>query len=180
MTTSRNRYRFGQRMNQSKWRRKFRSLWPRTFRTAGSILAQLLTYHKGAHHKLVILDEPENSLHPDAQHLLREFLFDLTEGGQTQVVYATHSAAMINPMRPDQIRVLVRGKSGQTATTKLLSRPTDANFFGLRTSLGMSAADSLLFAPITITCRSRVEGRCAQPPLPCVGAASRTLAYASQ
>jgi hypothetical protein len=125
-----------------------------------TLAAELITYHRGAHHKLVLIDEPENSLHPDAQHLLREFLFGITSDGRTQVVYSTHSAAMINPMRGEQVRVLVRAKAGATATTKLLSRPTDANFLGLRTSLGMSPADSLLFAPVTVITEGATEVGC--------------------
>lgn len=125
-------------------------------------LSELITYHRGAHHKLVLLDEPENSLHADAQHLLREFLFGLTADGRTQVIYATHSPAMLNPMRGEQVRVLYRDRSDdkQYATTRLLPRPEEANFHAVRTSLGISLGDSLVYAPVTVITEGITEVRC--------------------
>ncbi len=125
-----------------------------------TFLAELITYHRGAHHKIVLLDEPENSLHADAQHLLREFLYNLTSDGKTQVIYATHSPAMVNPMRGTQLRVLYRTTESGFATSKLLPKPEQSNFLGLRTSLGISAADSLLYAPVTVITEGSTEQAC--------------------
>ena len=50
-----------------------------------TLLAELLTRSVNAGHRIIIIDEPETSLHADAQHLLREFLFGLTTAGNTQV-----------------------------------------------------------------------------------------------
>lgn len=125
-------------------------------------LGELVTYHQSAHHKVVLIDEPENSLHADAQHLLREFLFAMTEDGKTQIIYATHSPSMLNPMRGHQIRVLhrVMSKNGKFGTTRLLPAPEEANFLAVRTSLGISAGDSLLYAPVTIVTEGITEVRC--------------------
>ncbi|HWQ91665.1 MAG TPA: AAA family ATPase, partial [Clostridia bacterium] len=114
-------------------------------------------------HRILLLDEPENSLHPDAQHLLREFLFDLTAIGKTQVLYATHSASMINPMRPEQVRLLKRDRVDGKPTTRYVRQATDSNFLHLRTSLGISAADSLLFAPVTVVIEGDTEFKCLAP-----------------
>jgi predicted ATP-dependent endonuclease of OLD family len=128
-----------------------------------SLLAELLTTSSNAPHRILLLDEPENSLHPDAQHLLREFLFDLTAAKRTQVIYATHSPYMINPMRPEQVRLLRRSVVEGKPTSSNLRQATDSNFLALRTSLGISASDSLLFAPVTVVIEGDTEFKCLAP-----------------
>jgi predicted ATP-dependent endonuclease of OLD family len=125
-----------------------------------TLLAELLTLRKQPNHRVILLDEPENSLHPDAQHLLREFLFRLTEDGKTQVIYVTHSTAMLSPMRSEQMRVLIRTRRATYATCKLLERPTDGNFEGLRSVLGVTFADSLVFAPVVVISEGATEVGC--------------------
>lgn len=125
-----------------------------------TLLAELITSNHDAHHRILLLDEPENSLHADAQHLLREFLFDLTKGGNVQVIYATHSPCMINPLRPEQVRLLRRRTQNAMATTYLERHPTESNFLALRTSLGVGASDSLLFAPVTVIVEGDTEFKC--------------------
>ncbi|WP_438479772.1 ATP-dependent nuclease [Oleiharenicola lentus] len=122
-----------------------------------SLLAELLTLHKGAHHKIILIDEPENSLHADAQHLMREFLFSLTADKRTQVVYATHSPSMINPLRGQQLRLLRRERVDGVVTTVQVKRADEENFLQLRTSLGLAASDSLLYAPVTVICEGSTE-----------------------
>jgi ABC-type transport system involved in cytochrome c biogenesis ATPase subunit len=128
-----------------------------------TLLAELLIKSDGNNHKILLLDEPENSLHPDAQHLLREFLFNLTAAGKVQVVYATHSPSMINPMRPEQVRLLRRGVKDGKPATFVQKQATDGNFLALRTSLGISASDSLLFAPVTVIIEGDTEFKCLAP-----------------
>lgn len=125
-----------------------------------TLLAELLTYAPDSHHRILLLDEPENSLHADAQHLLREFLYNLASSGQTQVIYATHSPCMINPMRPEQVRLLRRIVHEGKPTSSFTRQATDSNFLALRTSLGINAADSLLFAPVTIIIEGDTEFKC--------------------
>jgi predicted ATP-dependent endonuclease of OLD family len=125
-----------------------------------TLMAELLTKSCDVHHRVVLVDEPENSLHPDAQHLLREFLFALTATKRTQVIYATHSPSMINPLRPEQLRLLRRVLVQGKPTSSCSRQPTDSNFLELRTSLGISAADSLLFAPVTVVIEGDTEFKC--------------------
>src|SRR5262249_54336360 len=47
-------------------------------------------------HLYLLFDEPETSLHADAQHYLRATLESIAEDKYIQVVYATHSPCMIN------------------------------------------------------------------------------------
>jgi ABC-type transport system involved in cytochrome c biogenesis ATPase subunit len=128
-----------------------------------TLIAQLLTATPKGNHRIFLFDEPETSLHADAQHLLREFLFDLTSRGDAQVIYATHSSCMINPMRPEQIRLLQRVTLNGKPTSSIQPQPTDSNFLALRTSLGISPSDSLLFAPVTVVIEGDTEFKCLAP-----------------
>ena len=128
-----------------------------------TLMAELLTSQNSEQHRILLLDEPETSLHPDAQHLLREYLFDLTEDNTTQVIYATHSPCMINPLRSEQIRLLRRAVVNGKPTSSTVRHAADTNFLPLRTSLGISPADSLLFAPVTVIIEGDTEFKCLSP-----------------
>ena len=128
---------------------------PMGFRGAGvrslvSLMAALLCAEFDDRHYLILLDEPEISLHADAQHSLRAVLEALAEKPNIQVVYATHSPSMINPVLTSSLRLVKRENNGRIATTKIVERPVDENFLSIRSSLGLNASDSLLYGPVTI------------------------------
>lgn len=54
---------------------------------------------------LILLDEPEVSLHPRAQRKLMEYLFAEVSAKKHQVVIATHSSNIIKYLPPDAIKV---------------------------------------------------------------------------
>lgn len=108
----------------------------------------------------VLIDEPENSLHADAQHMFRRFLEELGKQENIQVIYTTHSPAMINPLRGDRVRLFTRETVNGIATTRVNNHPFDNNFLSIRTSLGMSPADSLIYGPVTIVTEGQTEVRC--------------------
>jgi predicted ATPase len=56
---------------------------------------------------LILLDEPEVSLHPGAQERLMTFLFGRVKQLKHQVVLATHSPGIIRWLPPEAIKVLV-------------------------------------------------------------------------
>lgn len=56
---------------------------------------------------LILLDEPEVSLHPGAQERLLEFLASEVIRKKHQVVFTTHSPALIRNLPPDAIKVLM-------------------------------------------------------------------------
>jgi hypothetical protein len=56
---------------------------------------------------LILLDEPEVSLHPGAQERLMSFLFGRAKQLKHQVVLATHSPGIIRWLPPEAIKVLV-------------------------------------------------------------------------
>lgn len=55
---------------------------------------------------LILLDEPEVSLHPGAQERLMEFLGEQTKLHKHQIVVSTHSPALIRMLPPQAIKVL--------------------------------------------------------------------------
>lgn len=111
--------------------------------------------------KILVYDEPENSLHADAQHSFRRVLEDISQHDHIQVVYATHSPAMINPGRPESLRLLTREQTESgVATTRIDNKPyIDGNFQSVRTQLGILAADSLLFSSITVIVEGPSDSR---------------------
>jgi energy-coupling factor transporter ATP-binding protein EcfA2 len=125
-----------------------------------SLFTELVTKASDANHRLILIDEPENSLHADAQHLLRELLFELGSQPNTQIIYSTHSPCMVNPMRPHQVRLFRRENRDGKANSTVESDACDKNFLGLRSSLGITAADSLLFGPVTVIVEGETEFLC--------------------
>ncbi len=113
---------------------------------------------------LLLIDEPENSLHADAQHTLRYFLEVLAESDLFQVIYATHSSSMLNPLSPQSLRLFRRQKQGGLTTSVVYNKPIHDNFKLIREDLGLFPTDSLLYAPVTII----VEGITERQVLPLI------------
>lgn len=125
-----------------------------------SVMGALLRIDPSQGHTIVLYDEPEMSLHADAQHMLRRLLENVAANPTVQVIYSTHSSAMINTLRPHSVRVLSRSRVGDRAVTTFNNGTPAKNFLLVRTSLGLSPADSLLYAPITIIAEGVTEVRC--------------------
>ncbi len=124
-------------------------------------LIGLLLRLKNSDEQLVILyDEPENHLHPDAQHILRRVLEELAALPTIQVIYTTHSPAMINTWRGRSVRLLERTMVDDRATTVIHNRPIEGNYQKIRSSLGMTPADSLLYAPVLLLVEGITEALC--------------------
>lgn len=62
---------------------------------------------------LILLDEPEYSLHPGAQKNLLRFLLDQSLKKQLQVIYTTHSPSMIESLPAGAIKVFETNPQGQ-------------------------------------------------------------------
>ena len=63
---------------------------------------------------LILLDEPEVSIHPGAQKKLVEFLAEQAYTKHHQIVYTTHSPSMIRELPPEAIHVLYTDIDGKT------------------------------------------------------------------
>lgn len=78
---------------------------------------------------LILLDEPEVSLHPGAQERLIDFLTVHVKLHKHQVVISTHSPAIIRKLPPDAIKVLAMdSKSGKVKMPRQSSLPAEAFF----------------------------------------------------
>lgn len=65
----------------------------------------ILYWNKGTH---LLLDEPDAHLHAWAQSGLLEFLKEMTRRGHAQIVIATHSLAMLDRCKPEEIYSLMK------------------------------------------------------------------------
>ncbi len=74
-----------------------------------SCVVQVLAAHRGT---LLLLDEPEVSLHPGAQERLLAFLAVMTKRKQLQVVFSTHSPHLIAALPDDAIKAFYRMPDG--------------------------------------------------------------------
>lgn len=62
---------------------------------------------------LVLLDEPETSLHPGAQERLLGFLLEMIRTKHLQIVISTHSPTLVNLLPKNAIKVLEENSLGQ-------------------------------------------------------------------
>lgn len=125
-----------------------------------NVMGALLRVDTNNENTIVLYDEPETSLHADAQHMLRHLLENLASHSNVQVIYTTHSPAMINTLRPQSIRVLERKRMNDKAVSLIVNNASLENYMLVRSSLGVSPADSLLYAPITLIAEGATEVQC--------------------
>jgi len=79
-------------------------------------------------HSLIILDEPEVSLHPGAQTRLQEFLLEQIKRGKHQVVIGTHSPYIIKGLPPEAIINLSLNPSSGKVIVQQPTLPEQAFF----------------------------------------------------
>lgn len=111
---------------------------------------------------LVLVDEPERSLHPLAQKQFRDFLLDI--GGATsadgpQIVVVTHSPFFVDTTRPSSVRVV---RSTPDDGSIVVNSPDSTAHKTLRQELGLAITDTLVFAQVVVL----VEGKTEQRNLP--------------
>ncbi|MGH8046741.1 MAG: ATP-dependent nuclease [Chthoniobacterales bacterium] len=124
------------------------------------LLGSLAVENLGSGTILLLIDEPEAHLHADAQHSLRNALEKLGDGNEVQVIYVTHSPCMVNSLRPESVRLVTRQKRNDRVFSIVENTPYAESFKAVRSSLGLSPADSLLYAPVTILVEGKTEVLC--------------------
>lgn len=77
-----------------------------------SLVAQLCDATNKHPYSLVLLDEPEVSLHPGAQERLLAFLMDEAIKGKHQIIFTTHAPGMIKHLPPHAIKVFNESDGG--------------------------------------------------------------------
>lgn len=61
---------------------------------------------------LVVLEEPETSLHENAQYEFAKYLIDVSNRRGHQIIFSTHSSKMMNALPPEGRKLLVRTQQG--------------------------------------------------------------------
>lgn len=98
------------------------------------LLAYLTLLYDPAPPQLVGIEEPENYLHP---RLLPELAEECQQAAErTQLIVTTHSPFFINPLRPEEVRVLYRAADGYTRVQRIADMRGIAAFIQQGATLG--------------------------------------------
>lgn len=98
------------------------------------LLAYLTVLYDPDPPQLVGIEEPENYLHPRLLPELAEECQQAVE--RTQLIVTTHSPFFINPLRPEEVRVLYRAADGYTRVRRVADMPGIAAFIDQGAMLG--------------------------------------------
>jgi len=94
-----------------------------------AVVTLVLAVTEAAPRSLILLDEPEISLHPGAQRKLMTFIRDQAKAQRHQFVLSTHSPEIIRDLPDDAIKVFqVRPGDGKIELPVQASAPADAFF----------------------------------------------------
>lgn len=63
-------------------------------------------------YSLILLDEPEVSIHPLAQEKLKEYLLEVTKRKKLQVIISTHSKVLVEHMPSEAVKLYITNKEG--------------------------------------------------------------------
>lgn len=75
-------------------------------------------------YRFILIEEPENSLHPWAIRVILDACRKATDSHGKQIVLTTHSPIVVDRMRPDQLQVVWR-EGGETHLRPLTERDPD-------------------------------------------------------
>ncbi|MFB9246079.1 AAA family ATPase [Massilia antarctica] len=94
-----------------------------------SIVKLVATVMKCEPRTLILLDEPEVSLHPGAQDRLMTFLSEQAKKHKHQIVISTHSPALLRTLPPQAIKVMgMDPVSGKIGVIRQAALPEEAFF----------------------------------------------------
>lgn len=110
---------------------------------------QLLACEKNA---LILLDEPETSLHPGAQKSFLAFILHLTRQKQLQVVMSTHSPTMVDLLPSQSIKLLEETDGARCRIVPITHPQVAFNRLGRAVGnfLNIAVEDELLRAMVEI------------------------------
>lgn len=93
----------------------FDVVYSEAFAGSGEIAVATLVHEllKVKNNSLVLLDEPEISLHPGAQKKLKRFILEQIKNKHLQVVISTHSTSIIEELPPYSIKVFTQLPEGK-------------------------------------------------------------------
>ena len=84
------------------------------------ILAYLAILYSPAPPRLLLIEEPENGVHPKRLSEVLDMLKELIgEQGKTQVLFTTHSPYVVDRFRPEEVTLCLKGPDGAVTTHRL-------------------------------------------------------------
>lgn len=87
----------------------------------GRVLYMVNTLETAPDKSLIVLEEPETSLHGDAQVRLAQYLVDVALRRRHQIIITTHSAAILGQLGRESVVYLRRTPAGEVTATHGLS-----------------------------------------------------------
>jgi predicted ATPase len=104
-----------------------------------AVVTSVINILQAKPHSLILLDEPEVSLHPGAQLKLRELLLHKTSSDSCQVVISTHSETFLKGLPNNAIKLFYLDEANQTYTVASEASPDQAFFRlgGMNNAKGM-------------------------------------------
>ncbi len=82
-----------------------------------AVIQMVCTIMKAKQNSLILLDEPEVSLHPGAQKRLKLFLLNVIKRYHHQIIISTHSTVLIDQMPPESLKLLEMDNAGSVNVT---------------------------------------------------------------
>lgn len=128
-----------------------------------SFYSALLNEASTTSNVVAVLDNPALELHPDGQRDIKRFLEEKLPS-LTQVIYVTHSPAMIDSFNLEQLRIVERGgkEEGTKVSNWVFKEGRDADLLEpVRSAIGASLVTSLMFSDFNVL----VEGAADKPIL---------------
>ena len=84
------------------------------------ILAYLAVLYLPEPPRLLLIEEPENGIHPKRLHDVLQILKDLVkEQSHTQIILTTHSPYVLDSFKPEEVTLCTKLDSGEIKTTRL-------------------------------------------------------------
>jgi predicted ATP-dependent endonuclease of OLD family len=128
-----------------------------------SFFSTILDEDSAIRNSVLLLDNPGVDLHADGQNNIKQFLEERLSL-RTQVIYATHSPAMIDPYNLEQVRPvrLLSENEGTKVSNTLFKEGEEADLLEpVRSAIGASLVNSLMFDKFNVL----VEGKADKPIL---------------
>jgi energy-coupling factor transporter ATP-binding protein EcfA2 len=118
---------------------------------------EILSYPK---YTLVLLDEPETSLHPGAQERFLGFLLETIRTQHLQVVISTHSPTLVNLLPPSAIRTLEETVEGKMQIVEVTHPEAAFNVLGHRSNnkITIVVEDALLTSLVQMAIKLLTPG----------------------
>ncbi len=91
------------------------------------LLTAFLTLAYGNTPRILLIEEPENGLHPSRLGMVIEILHKMSTGEignqKRQVILTTHSPLLLNFVQPEEVRIFRRNEEGATEVTPMNKVP---------------------------------------------------------